>query len=99
MLAIAISLLFLLLTPPAPIRADEGWSPADQGRWMDAQMNYAKAVRQYGKESPEATGAQVLMNTLARELGVEPPTAVPATAAPNSVMGPDTYIGERSTLH
>ena len=60
---------------------ESGWSPAHATAWMAAQMEYSKAVRQYGEGSPEATQAQVMMNTLARKLKIQPPKETPGVAA------------------
>ncbi len=58
----------------------QGWTPAIANRWMEAQLAYSMAVRQYGANSPEATQAQVSMNTLARDLGIKASQEVPQTA-------------------
>ncbi len=80
-------LLGIGLWLPARLRAAEvsddtdlGWSPALASRWTEAQMNYAQAVKKYGEASPEATQAQVEMNTLARKLGIKPTNEVPQSA-------------------
>lgn len=77
---------FLFLFGSVAVYAEEaaddvsqGWSPAQANRWMDMQMSYAHAVQQYGATSPEATQAQVEMNTFARRMGITPSQEVPET--------------------
>jgi hypothetical protein len=60
--------------------ASEGLGPKQMNHWMEAQLDYSHAVQKYGKASPEATQAQVAMNTLARELGITPTGEVPQFA-------------------
>jgi hypothetical protein len=59
----------------------QGWTPAQASAWTAAQMRYSQAIKEFGVNSPEATDAQVRMNTLARDLGIkahaEPPEIAP----------------------
>ena len=59
----------------------QGWTPSQASAWTRIQMDYAAAVKQYGENSPEATDAQVRMNTFARKLGIKAPTEAPQQAA------------------
>jgi hypothetical protein len=67
--------------------ANGGFSVADQSRWMDAQMRYGQAVKRHGADSQEAVEAQVMMNTLARDLGIKASSEVPQSAP--SIPQPD----------
>ena len=79
----------ILIATPISVHADDadtsgqsaGWTPKQANEWVVTQMKYAQAVKQFGKNSPEATQAQVEMNTMARDLGIKAPTDVPEEAS------------------
>jgi len=92
---LAALLVFSISTPAWAESSGEssqsaGWTPGQANEWTVAQMKYAQAVKQYGKDSPEATQAQVMMNTMARDLGITPTADVPEEASMDISTAPDT---------
>ena len=89
-------IVFILFVGALGVHADEiddnaqGWTPAMNAHWTEVQMDYARALHQYGAGSPEATQAEVVMNTLARDLGIKPSGAVPEVAPEDTVVNPST---------
>jgi hypothetical protein len=57
-----------------------GWTPKQATAWTAAQIKYSQAIKEFGVNSPEATDAQVRMNTMARDLGIKAPPEPPEIA-------------------
>jgi hypothetical protein len=87
-------------TEPEDLSQSGGWSAKDANAWTMAQVNWSHARSMYGAESPEATQAQVELNTLARRLGIKPPEVPPqiAVAAPATTPGDNEKIDPDSFL-